>query len=393
MLNTVDATLGNTFDSHQVSTLPIEGRNVVELLSLQPGVTFIGRIAAGNTDTDSPLRRGQCSSRSDQSNVTLDGIDVNDENTGYAFNSILRMTQDSVAEFRVTTSNPNADAGRGSGAQVALVTKSGTNQIHGSLYEYNRNVLFAANDYFNKQTEAANGAPNQPDKLIRNVFGASAGGPVWKNKIFYFGNYEGERRIESSFPERTVPTASFRQGTLQYQGDDGNVHALTPTQIQGMDPLGIGDSAPMLQLLQSYPQPNDPTSGDGLNTAGYRFSQPVKSSLNTYIARLDWNISQKHTVFGRGNLLNDDLPGVSQFPDQPIATRALANNKGFAVGYTYVITPNLVNNFRWGLTRQGGSNAGISSTDSGSTSKKSTHPSPSPAPAIFTFRSITSSTM
>lgn len=359
MLNTEDATLGNAFDSHQVSTLPIEGRNVVELLSLQPGVTFLGK-NAGNSDTDS--RAGAVNgSRSDQSNVTLDGIDVNDENSGYAFTSILRMTQDSVAEFRVTTSNPNADASRGAGAQVALITKSGTNQLHGSVYEYNRNVAFAANDYFNKQTEAANGTPNQPDKLIRNVFGVSVGGPILKDRVFYFANFEGERRIESSFPERTVPTSAYRQGTLQYQTDAGDVYALTPSQIQGMDPLGIGDNAAMLQLLASYPMPNDPTSGDGLNTAGYRFSQPVSSSFNTYIARLDWNVSSRQTLFWRGNLINDDQPGVSQFPGQPISSRALANNKGFGAGYTFVITPALVNNFRWGITRQGGSNAGISS--------------------------------
>jgi hypothetical protein len=130
VVNTSDATMGNAFNENQVSQLPIEGRNVVELLSLQPGVTFLGTV--GNDDSDS--RSGAVNgARSDQSNVTLDGVDVNDQNKGYAFNSVLRMTQDSVEEFRVTTSNPNADAGRGSGAQVTLVTKSGTNQFHGSV--------------------------------------------------------------------------------------------------------------------------------------------------------------------------------------------------------------------------------------------------------------------
>jgi hypothetical protein len=363
LLNTVDATLGNTFDSRQVSTLPIEGRNVVELLSLQPGVTFIGRTSsgiAGNSDSDS--RAGAVNgSRSDQSNVTLDGIDVNDENSGYAFTSVLRMTQDSVAEFRVTTSNPNADASRGAGAQVALVTKSGTNQIHGAVYEYNRNVAFVANDYFNKQTELASGEPNRPGKLIRNVFGGAIGGPIWKNRIFYFANYESERRDESQVVERTVPTASYRQGTLQYPTADGGNYSLTPDQIRKMDPLGIGVSPAMLQVLQSYPVANDPTAGDGgINTAGYRFNQPLNNTFNTYIARLDWNLSQKHTLFWRGNLVNDDQPGAPQFPGQPSASSTLSNNKGFGAGYTYVISPTLVNNFRWGFTRQGGSVTGIS---------------------------------
>src|SRR3984885_13930670 len=150
VVNTSDATMGNSFNENQVSQLPIEGRNVVELLSLQPGVTFLGTV--GNDDRDS--RSGAVNgARSDQSNVTLDGVDVNDQNKGYAFNSVLRVTQDSIQEFRVTTSNPNADAGRGSGAQVTLVTKSVTNSFHGGAYEYNRNSLFPANDYFNKQTQ------------------------------------------------------------------------------------------------------------------------------------------------------------------------------------------------------------------------------------------------
>lgn len=140
VLNTTDATLGNAFDSKQVQELPIEARNVPDLLSLQPGVTYLGRTDSdtgtqsnGNSPTDS--RSGATDGgRSDQSNITLDGIDVNDINNGYAFTSVLRVTQDSVADFRVTTTNPNADEGRSSGAQVALVTRSGSNGLHGSLY-------------------------------------------------------------------------------------------------------------------------------------------------------------------------------------------------------------------------------------------------------------------
>src|SRR5713226_1527797 len=151
LVNTSDASLGRSFDTRQVEQLPIEGRNVVELLSLQPGVTFLGG-ADINADKDS--RNGSVNgARSDQSNVTLDGVDVNNQSKGYAFTSALRNTQDSIQEFRVATSNANADAGRSSGAQVSLVTKSGTNSFHGSVYEYNRNPSFTANEYFNKQTQ------------------------------------------------------------------------------------------------------------------------------------------------------------------------------------------------------------------------------------------------
>ncbi|HXJ44344.1 MAG TPA: carboxypeptidase-like regulatory domain-containing protein, partial [Bryobacteraceae bacterium] len=158
MVNTSDASLGAAFNQNQVSQLPIEARNVVQLLSLQPGVTFLGDRIDATKDTRSGSVNG---ARSDQSNVTLDGVDVNDQNNGYAFTSVLRVTQDSVQEFRITTSNANADAGRSSGAQVALVTKSGTNDFHGSAYEYNRNTIFSANEFFIKTAQLQAGQPNE----------------------------------------------------------------------------------------------------------------------------------------------------------------------------------------------------------------------------------------
>src|SRR5208282_1279786 len=124
---------------------------------------------------------------------------------------------DSLEEFRVTTTNADADSGRSSGAQVSLVTKSGTNQFHGSLYEYNRTLFGAANDWFNKEAELESGLPNKPGELIRNTFGASLGGPIWKNKLFFFFNYEGQRTRENQQVTQEVPSAAYRQGNLIYQ--------------------------------------------------------------------------------------------------------------------------------------------------------------------------------
>ncbi len=133
--------------------LPLEGRNVPDLLSLQPGVAYTGnRADIPAFDTRNGAVNG---ARSDQSNVTVDGVSVNDEG-GDAFTSVLPVTLDSVQEFRVTTSNYNADQGGSSGAQVALVTKSGTNNFHGSAYEYNRNTYTSANDYFVKAAQINN---------------------------------------------------------------------------------------------------------------------------------------------------------------------------------------------------------------------------------------------
>src|ERR1700719_1192811 len=138
-LNLVDASIGNSFSEVQVRELPLEGRNVPDLLTLQAGVTYTGnRIGDKDQDTRNGAVNG---ARSDQSNVTLDGADVNDQSNGYAFTSVLPVTQDSVEEFRVTTTNYGADQAQGSGAQVTLVTKSGTNSFHGSAYEYIRNTI------------------------------------------------------------------------------------------------------------------------------------------------------------------------------------------------------------------------------------------------------------
>jgi len=359
--NTTDAGIGNVVSSEQLTDLPLEGRNVPSLLSLQPGVSYLG--TQGNSPDDS--RSGAVNgARSDQSNVTLDGIEVNDENFGYSFNSILGVTPESVSEFRVTTSNAGADAGRSSGGQTAMITKSGTNQLHGALYEFNRTTPFSANDWFNKQNQIEDALPNQATELIRNVFGGALGGPIKKDRLFFFTNYEGTRIAQSAPPQiATVPTLSLRQGNVTYVTNvttNGmlDTFTLTPADILGMDPQGIGVDPAALAVLNSYPLPNSTLTGDGLNTSGFLFTAPEVSTFNTYIARLDWIISQKHSVFWRGNLVNYNQPSPPQFPGQPPASTFLNNSKGFAFGYTAILRPNLVNNFRWGLTRQGGSNTG-----------------------------------
>src|SRR5262249_55312284 len=215
-LNIVDASLGNSFSETQGKQIPIDGRNVPDLLTLQAGVAYTGN--RPDIDKNNDTRSGAVNgARSDQSNFTLDGVDVNDQSNGYAFTSVLPTTLDSVQEFRVTTSNYNADQGEGSGAQVSLVTKRGTNNFHTSLDEYNRSTITMANDYFVNSAEALSGAANVPDKLIRNIFGASVGGPVRKDRLFFFVNYEGTRRREENSTVRSIPSPAMRDGVLIYQ--------------------------------------------------------------------------------------------------------------------------------------------------------------------------------
>ena len=386
-LNTTDASLGNAFSERQVKELPLEAGNVPELLSLQAGVTYTGNRQDINKEIDT--RNGSVNgAHSDQSNITLDGVDVNADTKGYAFTSVLPITQDSVEEFRVTTSNYNADEGRSSGAQVSLVTKGGTNNFHGAVFESHRNTVTSANDYFVKLAELQGGAPNKPPKLLRNNFGAALGGPILKDRLFFFINYEGHRQSEAQSVVRIVPSAAMQDGVIQYNcaaitDSSGNVvetpqqvcpgmtvqglnsthtvapgnYGLGPTQIKGMDPQNIGVSTTvMIPYLQSFSkfQPNDNSVGDGLNFVGFRFPGPVATTTNWYIARADYKITANgnHTLFWRGALRNDPIGGVPYLPGQGPESSTVDYSKGFSVGYSAVIRQNLINNFRYGYTRQ-----------------------------------------
>ena len=352
-VNTTDASLGNAIGGTAIVELPMFARNVVNLLQFQPGVTSTG---GGSTDErDGAVNGG----KADQSNVSLDGVDVNDQNARAAFTSVLRVTLDSVAEFRTTTTNGAADVGRGSGADVALVTKSGTNEFHGSAYEYRRGTETAANTFFSNRA----GVPIAP--LLINVFGGSGGAPIKKNKAFIFFNYEGRRDASSSTATRTVPTETLKQGTILYHDKNGVLHQLMAADIKSIDPAGIGINPAALTALKAFPVGNSSTAGDGLNSTGYLFNAPGYNVQNTYITRLDYNLDQagKHTIFLRGNLQNDWTDNQSrnapQLPGEQPNSVTLANNKGLAAGYTAVLTPSMVATTRYGLTRAGGETTGI----------------------------------
>jgi hypothetical protein len=384
-INTTDASLGNAFDENQVKQLPLESRNVPDLLSLQAGVLYTGN----NPDVDNSIdtRSGAVNgARSDQSNITVDGIPANDQGS-HAFTSVLPVTLDSVQEFRVTTTNYGADEGTSSAAQVALVTKSGTNNFHGSVYEYNRNSFVSANDYFTKYGQLSSGEANIPAQLNRNIFGVSVGGPVIKNRLFLFLNYEGYRDAEALPQTQIVPTAAMRDGVIQYlcaggsncpgntvQGISGASYTApqgdfaiapvvgtpqAPTSITAMDvvtPSGSahGPDPAVLQYMSQYPLPNQPQLGDTLNTAGYIFHAATHNTKNWYIAKLDYNITSdgKHRLSVTGALANQSNPGPAFLPGDPPQTTLVNFNKGLIAGYTAVLSPTLINNFRYGFIRQ-----------------------------------------
>ena len=155
-INTQDATIGNAFNQTQVRQLPLLTRNVVELLSLQAGVTATGEVLGA---------------RRDQNNVTLDGADVNDNQSAGAFTAVLPVPLDSVQEFRVTVGGQGANMGRSSGGQVSLVTKSGSNQFHGSLYEFHRNTATSANNWFSNRAgiKRVEGRAGSFSRMVRRI--------------------------------------------------------------------------------------------------------------------------------------------------------------------------------------------------------------------------------
>lgn len=358
-INMVDASIGNAFDQTQVRQIPLEGRNVPDLLSLQAGVAYTGNRPdlSDPKVKDQDTRNGSVNgARSDQSNITLDGVDVNDQSAGYAFTSVLPITLDSVQEFRVTTSNYNADQGEGSGAQVALVTKSGTNIFHGSLYEYHRNTFTSASDYFLRE----------PLKLIRNIFGVSAGGPIRRDRLFFFANYEGTRQREQNSIVRTIPTPSLCQGLVQYVDVNSVVQKLGQAQLSDplLDPLGLGINPAIENASHTgyfdktycagQFRTNDTSVGDGLNYSGFRFGAPISLDNNAFIAKIDYHLTAdgKHTLFWRGALQNINNPQEPFLPGTPPTQTMTDHSKGFVVGYTAVLSPSVVNTFHWGFTRQ-----------------------------------------
>jgi hypothetical protein len=184
---------------------------------------------------------------------------------------------------------------------VALVTKSGTNAFHGSLYEYLRNTATGANDYFVKRAELSTGQPNEAPKLIRNIFGGLLGGPIRKDRVFFFGNNEGTRQREEQSTVRTIPTATLCQGFVKYVDVNGGITTLTPIDLKSLDPLHLGINPAVLDLTNhkgyfdrtfcngKYPT-NDPSVGDGLNYSDYRFRAPVSLDNDAFIARLDFGL-------------------------------------------------------------------------------------------------------
>ena len=344
-VNTQDASLGNVIANQQIIQLPLPDRNPAVLLTLQAGVTREGYVAGA---------------RSDQSNITLDGVDINEAQSNSLSAPVLRLNSEAIEEFRVTTSNANANQGRSAGAQISLVTKAGTNDFHGAAFYGNRNDFFGANDFFNNRTPD----PDRPGQSVkrpvrrRHFYGGGIGGPIVPNKVFFFYSYEGLQEQRGVPVTRTVPLATLGQGIVRYRdGSTGAISQITAAQIATIFPNAGTNPAAIAALgaaAAKYPA-NDFNAGDSapgrlLNTAGYRFNAPVTEDRNSHILRLDFNLHEKHQIFARGNYIWDNLGTVQNFPDTP-QPATWSHPTGLMVGHTWTINNSLVNNFRFGQTR------------------------------------------
>jgi len=369
-LDTTDATIGNVFGTDLLHSLPIQFRDSpAALLGLQPGV-----VLAGSNDPSGNREGSVTGARADQGNITVDGIDANDQATGQAFATVGNAPVDAVQEFRGITAGITADMGRSSGAQIQLVTKSGSNDFHGNAYEYHRNTITAANSFFNNASKVPRAA------LIRNQFGGSLGGPIKRDKLFAFFNYEGRRDASQDNITRTVPLDHFRNGQLGYinNGNDAQGHpcdasarlnnpvtaqciSLTPAtganSLAALDPAGTGvDAALLTFVVGRYPRANDLTGGDGINTGLLRFNAPVHLGNNTYTTRMDYNLNDKQKLFGRFNIVRSSQTdnvnfAAVQFPGDPAPAHEITDHDyAFAIGHTWTISSQKINQATFGIT-------------------------------------------
>jgi hypothetical protein len=354
-LDTTDATIGNNFEVQTVNELPVQIRDTpATLFVLQPGVT-----------EDASGQFSVTGARTDQSHVTLDGLDVDDRGTGQ-FGSINgNAPVDSVQEFRGVTAGETSNFDSGGGGQFQLVTKSGTNQFHGALFEYHRDTDLEANNWFNNNS----GVGRAP--LIRNQFGGNLGGPILKNKLFFFFEYNGRRDNQGVAVDQTVPTPSFLAGNISYINNGAGCSPESTTLsapqciskvsaasvAMNYDPLGIGQDPALASFLaQRYPKGNDPTAGDGINTMGFRFNAPVILKENDYVARIDYNLTPNQKLFARASVLSQTQADAVnyatpiQFPGDPV-TRAIDDASwAWVVGHNWAIGSTKTNQVSYGET-------------------------------------------
>jgi carboxypeptidase family protein len=367
-LQATDAVVGDAVGENELMRLPTLGRDSRELLTLQPMSTPFESSNGGGFGNSGGTIAG---ARSDQNAFNLDGIDITDNVIAGGGNQapIIPIGVENVSEFRVGVTNNNASFGRAEGGQINVITKGGTNDFHGSVYWYHQNSALNANTWDNGHTPISatqDFTPKQPQHENRG--GASFGGPLKKDKTFFFGNYEIRRFPQSVEVERIVPSSTLRNGILTFNGIQYNLASTTPqcgpSGTLLCDPRGIGISPTIKQLWSMMPAGNDPSVGDMVNgvgnTEGFRTSVPEALKDDFVNFRLDHNFTNKVKFFGRYMYHRDLAPNssgqaagqVSLLGGKTASTSASdIRGDGFTSGLDWQISNTLVNTFHAGWIR------------------------------------------
>ena len=347
LLQTETSSLGTVVDQREANTLPLNGRNIFNLTTITPSVVpqgnTLGTVVGKNPFDFANYQIG--GAFANEGAIYLDGEPLN---TGYINLPLVVPTQDTISEFKVQYNNLGPEWGKFAGGVINLSTKSGSNQLHGELYEYLRNKVLNANEFFNKTAEIQAGEKNQPPPFTQNQFGGFVSGAAIKNKTFFFGGYEGFRLRTATVYTTTVPTAAERSGNFSEPG----LNTI-------YDPLSVNPNCQASSVCSRSPFPGNIIPSTRINaTSSYLmnlFALPTSPALvnnftratssggntNQYTARVDQTITDKQTLFGRYTYWS-----LLSLPQDPYGTGLCkdrceenTNSNSFAVGYTWVITP------------------------------------------------------
>jgi hypothetical protein len=368
LLHTENATIGAVIEQRRILELPLNGRNFAALALLVPGVNS----GAPGTSTGGGMSIG--GARPEQNAFQLDGVTNSDQ---YDNDIAFRPSIDSIEEFKIEVSNYSAEFGKGGGGQINVITKSGTNQFHGSLYEFNRNDVVQARNLFQRDPNFV----NKEGKFIappynRNEFGAAGGGPIKKDRTFFFGYYEGLRNVRGQTGLRTVPNAAVRAGDFSSNlgrqlGTDALgrsvfanqiFDARSSRQVAGStrfirDPFP-GNKIPLsyfdpvaAKILQTdlWPGPNVPGERDastGNPRQNYADGRSNRSENDQFMARVDHRFTQNDNVYVRYGYLNTD----SFSPGNFVGNERLNPGSKHVVSasYTKAISASKINEVRFG---------------------------------------------
>jgi hypothetical protein len=337
LLETESSEKGQVVDSEQIENLPLNGRAYSELALLAPGVSESNQNGVGTEGREGSFNVNGL--RNTANNFQLDGVDNNSygtSNQGFS-NQVVQVSPDAIAEFKVQTNTYSAEYGRSGGAVINASYRSGTNQIHGSLWEYHRNTALNAVGFFKP-------AGGVKPSLIRNQFGFTIGGPIIKDRTFYFADYEGFRQVQKTLTYSTIPTMDHRRGILTVPVTNPFTGALYPAGT----PVPMTDFA--RKVLNELPEPNVP----GVTGSNYQKAVPNTAYYDKANIRFDHKISDNLTSFARISQQKNNA-----FSAPNIAGPSGGNQNGsidvlvqqIGAGITYVATPTSVLEFRLGISR------------------------------------------